>query len=513
MLLTSVQLLIVPAAAAAADSGGGGVWPTAPAPVAGRRVAIGAAAAAETEAQRPQTRHTAAAAADQAHGSIYQQHDDHHHHHHHHSRGGLSAGLLAHGDGATATEVELAGSSGPWPSAGELPEGAAPLFAPSAVATDPAVRGAARAAAKAHLAAEAPSCPAVMEELAEATEALLEAAGPDGLTFAELYARLGKAADGGVALGGAEGSGGATAAEGAAASTDGAAAAPPPPSAPTAASTTLLTVSVPPTHHLVSLVLRGLELHGLARRVGGWDALHFKAAQHCRDAIVEVGGAAADAAAAAAGTAAADAAPAPATAPVAPEAQEAGPPPAAASGAAIEGMEPWTRTWARARARAGRRRTQRRGLPALGPLGRRPRPWAPARAPVQGGGAGSAGAGAAAMWDALLQRLLGLVMRQPGLPGELLVSSSDVIPPQAVRELLHHLAAHGRLAVRVVPPPPGLGQRPRQPLLLGGGSAGAAAAAATASSGGGGGGRQVVHYFPVLERYAGSSSLQVAPPP
>ncbi|GIL70513.1 hypothetical protein Vretifemale_1252 [Volvox reticuliferus] len=533
LLVTSVQLVVVPQQSNGTDasagpptvatvigrggsSGADGVtdrfsWLAIPPPVVGTRVAVAAGLHATAVSEGVSRGPSVAAAPVQAHGSVAagqsQQQE-------HHRCGGVNTALLAHGTGVvTADGVDLAGSSGPWPSPGELPKGTVPLFRPSAVASDSAIQSAAKAACKSHLEAEVLSCRVMVGELLEVVDALLDTAGPDGLTFTELSSLLNKAASGGVTVGAARAAEAAAPApqeQSADAVGDGRVGAvtesPSPPR--------MLTLSLPPTQHHVSLVLRALELHGLVRRVGGWDALHFIVTRHCQDSILEVE---TDARTTAAAAVAAAAAAAPSTGPTEPSerpqhaagmtAKQTGGSDAADAGAGTEDVlhaDVDTVTGGRTGTQLCHDHADGGHVPVIPnagthedavPLGsaaavreRVLRPWVDHRGGVN-----------TQMWDTLLQRLLALVMRHPGIPEDLLVASMDVIPPQACRELLHHLAQHGRVEVRTTPPPP---HRSRRPLLLGGGSRGFGGRAAAPTT----------HYFPVLEQYAGSTLLKVPAP-
>ncbi|GLI58793.1 hypothetical protein VaNZ11_000551 [Volvox africanus] len=532
LLVTSVQLLVVPqhssrtdasvalapAAAVMGRGGGSGAngmtdrfsWLTIPPPAVGTRVVVEAGSHATTVLGIAPQGASSAAASVQPHGGMSAA--DKEQQHEHHRRGGVSAALLDHGIGVvTPAGDDLAGSSGQWPSPGELFDGKAPLFRPSAVANDLAIQATAKAACKAHLAAEVPSCHMVMDELLDAVEALLDTAGPDGLTFTDLSSLLNKAASGSVTVGGAC-IAGATAPVPQAQSTDTAGNGGVATAAESPSPLRMLTLSLPPTQHHVSLVLRALELHGLVRRVGGWDALHFIVTRHCQDSILEVETDAGNTAAAAVAAAApprTDTGPSEQSqnAAVGTADKQIGGSDAADAGAGTEGVL-GTDMDMHTGGETGIQRCHGQADGSHAPVGpnadghagavplvsvatvreRVLRPWVDHLGGVN-----------MQMWDTLLQRLLVLVMRHPGISEDLLVASMDVIPPQACRELLHHLAHHGHVEVRKTPPLP---KRPRRPLLLGGGGShvGGLAAAPT------------VHYFPVLEHYAGSTLLKVPAP-
>ncbi|GIL47215.1 hypothetical protein Vafri_4090 [Volvox africanus] len=532
LLVTSVQLLVLPehssrtdasaglapAAAVMGRGGGSGAdgmadrfsWLAIPPPAVGTRVAVAAGSHAATDVGGAPQSASVTAASVQPHGGVSEA--DEIQQKEHHRRGRVNAALLAHSIGVVAAAgVDLAGSSGPWPSASELTDGKAPLFRPSAVVNDLAIQSAAKAACKAHVAAEAPSCHTVMDELLEVVEALLDTAGPDGLTFIELSSLLNKAANGGVTLDVARVAG-AAAPVPQAQSTDTAGDGEVAAAAESPSPLRMLTLSLLPTQHHVSLVLRALELHGLVRRVGGWDALHFIVTRHCQDSILEVETNAGSIAAAdvpAAAPRRTDTGPSEQSPNVAVGTadKQIGCSDAADAGAGKEDAFD-TDMDMRTGRETGIQRCHDQANGSQAPAD-----------PNAGGHAGPVPSGSAAtvrervlrpwvdhqggvnmqMWDTLLQRLLVLVMRHPGISEDLLVASMDVIPPQACRELLHHLAHHGHVEVRMTPPLP---QRSRRPLLLGGGSSDVGGLVAVPT----------VHYFPVLEHYAGSTLLNVPAP-
>ncbi|KAG2439156.1 hypothetical protein HXX76_004523 [Chlamydomonas incerta] len=472
----------------------------------------------------------------------------HHHLHHHahpHRRRDSGSGHAAADDAPAQPPAQSQAQHGwPWPGAYDLPPERPPLFSPAEVATSAAVRAAATAACRAALATEAAaaSCPpSILAELMEATAALLGAAGADGLTLAELTTRLEAAASGAGAKPGGGGEGG----EGQAGAAGGRGG---------GGGKVSVALSAPATHHHIALVLRGLEGHGLLRRLGGWEAVHFVAAQHSNSLVTwpapppsqaqaqageqpqpqpaadgaPAAGAPAEAqagavqppagegASTAAEPAASDAAPT--TSAAAPAPEDAAPAAAAAAAAGADSMDTAEPDAAPAP------QAPQAPLPPERPL----RPWVD-----------HTGAVNAKLWAALVTRVLALVMRHPGVPEELLVSHLDTLPPQAARELLHHMAAHGRVAVRTLVVPGagagvggakaggggGAGAPPRRPLLLGGGraSGGAGGGGAVAGAGAGAGAAAAaavrsghthvaVHYFPVIEQYGGERMLLLPPP-
>ncbi|KXZ52893.1 hypothetical protein GPECTOR_8g273 [Gonium pectorale] len=379
-----------------------------------------------------------------------------------------AAGRLEVLPGSVEMVPEWAGQAA---TAGRLVTSVELLLQPADVASDPRVREAAAAACGAYLMEherDGPGLEAVFE-MVQALEGLLGAAGPDGATWEQLLSRLREA----VRSGGEDGNNGgavnatpareaspAPAASGdieallaspapAGGSGDAAAAAgavSPPPPTPQA----VVRLSAPPNPSDVALVLSAFERHGMLRRLGGWDAVHFVSSEHCQAALVLV---------------AADAKP-----------TGLNPAAAAAVMEATGGGEP------NAQPAPPRERLLRPWCDHLG------RPNAP-------------------LWCALAQRLLGLVMRHPGIPEPLLVAQMDVMPPQATREALAQLVSHGRLQVRAAPPPP----PPRRPALLGGGGRGPAVPAAAGA--GAAASQPVVHYFPSLSHLCDDGLLRIPLPP
>ncbi|EFJ51065.1 hypothetical protein VOLCADRAFT_88331 [Volvox carteri f. nagariensis] len=505
ILLTSVQLLVVPQQNGS-DSGNaarGGlagclsVVPQ-PAPAAGTRLAVtadGSAAAATTNVAAPSQPRDGTSDDDKAEEDGKEEEDKEEEEEEEGKSSHLPPKLQQqqqqqprpHRDGgvtsATRAQVgiefqdpdpdpRLLNSGGP-------PQVLAPLFKPSMVASVPSTRAAARAASRAYLATEAPSCQALMEELAEAVETLLEVAADSGLTVLELSSKLHEAASSsGLVLGTAQ-------------SQNGGVGSP----AATVVAPSALMLSSPPSQRYLSLVLRALELHGLVWRVAGWDEVRFLAAQHCQDAVLEVvntdAAAPAELALQPEGTAAASS-----------EADQAAQ--AACSATGTTGTSTTASRMEHPAKDADAGITAAAAGTGSAPVRQRVlRPWLDYRGSVN-----------EQMWGALLQRVLGLVMRHPGIPEELLVASIDVIPPQACRELLQHLAKHGRVEARTTVARPQQQHRPRRPLLLllGDGRGGGVGAG---GGEGGAGGRPVVpsvHYFPVLEQYAGSGMLTLPPP-
>ncbi len=105
----------------------------------------------------------------------------------------------------------------------------------------------------------------------------------------------------------------------------------------------------------------------------------------------------------------------------------------------------------------------------------------------------------AALWRALVQRAMGVALRNPGIPEPELVAHLDLITPQDGLQLLRELEATGQLLVKLLPPGRRSGGATARPpsLLLGrrgggGGGGGAGVNAATSSK------ATVRHFWPAV---------------
>ncbi len=148
----------------------------------------------------------------------------------------------------------------------------------------------------------------------------------------------------------------------------------------------LLVLPAAPRQARVVRVVQAMERHGLLRRLGGWDAVVYATAQHSQQSVVQV---------------------------------QAGAGGADAQSAAEGGTRPEA------------------GVEVGAEEERLLRPWVDHKGAVND-----------VLWRSLLQRLLGVVMRRPGISEELLLASMHVMPPQVGQCIVGSCAAAGGRAFR-----------------------------------------------------------------